>query len=73
MSMSERAQHIIALLLDSDFWSDLEAIIDYIPEDWRKPNETPLEAWTRMVAMPIEHIIELCGEIDEEWRERWGL
>ena len=63
--MSERAQHIIDHLSDSDFWSDLEAIIDYIPEDWRQPNETPLEAWTRMVAMPIEQIIELCGEVVE--------
>ena len=63
--MSERAQLIIDYLSDSDFWSDLEAIIDYIPEDWRKPNETPLEAWTRMVAMPIEQIIELCGEVVE--------
>ena len=63
--MSERAQLIIDYLSDSDFWSDLETIIDYIPEDWRKPNETPLEAWTRMVAMPIEQIIELCGEVVE--------
>ena len=63
--MSERAQHIIDHLSDSDFWSDLEDIIDYIPEDWRKPNETPMEAWFRMVAAPVEQIIELCGEVVE--------
>ena len=71
--MSNPSGHLIDHLSDSNFWSDLETIIDYIPEDWRKPNETPLEAWTRMVAMPIENIIELAGQIDEEWRERWGL